>query len=281
MNGFFYGTPQLHRASWTTCSGPKMMERCNSQVAPRRHHNRPIIANRTRRSYDLNNGTPKPHEPSQFTIVLMGAPKVGKTTMVNQFLWELFVREYRPTVEEFNWVEYEGDNGELLLQLIDSSGSRDFLAMRYLYIRTGDAFMIVYSMDDPASYAEALTLMEEIRDKNERNVPILLVGNKMDTVKSVNDIPPEHDDLEVFARKRRIETLRISAKNLDQVKQSFWILIDELRLARLAGGEFKLRKRRQSMPSRRTANDLGIDAETLERLVRTHEKNNRNNCCIQ
>lgn len=48
-------------------------------------------------------------------------------------------------------------------------------------------------------------------------VPILLVGNKMDTVKSVNDIPPEHDDLEVFARKRRIETLRISAKNLDQV----------------------------------------------------------------
>lgn len=59
------------------------------------------------------------------------------------------------------------------------------------------------------------------------------------------------------------------------------MLIDELRLARLAGGEFKLRKRRQSMPSRRTANDLGIDAETLERLVRTHEKNNRNNCCIQ
>ncbi|KHJ96446.1 hypothetical protein OESDEN_03594 [Oesophagostomum dentatum] len=29
-----------------------------------------------------------------------------------------------------------------MLQVIDSSGSRDFLAMRHFYIRTGDAFLV-------------------------------------------------------------------------------------------------------------------------------------------
>lgn len=42
----------------------------------------------------------------------------------------------------------------------------------------------------------------------------------------------------------------------------------------------QLHKRRQSMPSRRTANELGFDEETLERLVRKHDSHNRANCTI-
>lgn len=31
---------------------------------------------------------------------------------------------------------------QVSLQIIDSSGSRDFLAMRHFYVRTGDAFLV-------------------------------------------------------------------------------------------------------------------------------------------
>jgi small GTP-binding protein len=47
----------------------------------------------------------------------MGGVRVGKTTLVNQFLWEAFIRDYRPTVEEFNWVEYDSEDGELTVQV--------------------------------------------------------------------------------------------------------------------------------------------------------------------
>uniref|UniRef100_A0A914BUN2 Uncharacterized protein n=1 Tax=Acrobeloides nanus TaxID=290746 RepID=A0A914BUN2_9BILA len=58
------------------------------------------------------------NHPSELTLVVMGAEKVGKSALVSQFLWDDFVTEYRPTVEEFNWIEYEMDDGhELLLQV--------------------------------------------------------------------------------------------------------------------------------------------------------------------
>lgn len=35
--------------------------------------------------------------------------------MVSQFLWHKFVEDYRPTVEEFNWIEYEIEEGRVLM----------------------------------------------------------------------------------------------------------------------------------------------------------------------
>lgn len=69
-----------------------------------------------------------------------------------------------------------------------------------------------------------------------------------------------------------------------QVKQAFNRLIDELAQKRqISGGNLRqtqLQKRRQSMPSRQTANELGIDAETLKRLVRLqHDSNSKHSNC--
>lgn len=64
-----------------------------------------------------------------------------------------------------------------------------------------------------------------------------------------------------------------------QVQHVFWTLLDALRLS-CNGAELQLRKRRQSMPSRRTASDLGIDALALEQLVRRHDRTKRANCAV-
>jgi hypothetical protein len=44
--------------------------------------------------------------------------------------------------------------------------------MRDLYYKTGDAFLVVYALDDPNSYSEAIEIMEQIREKNPKNVSI-------------------------------------------------------------------------------------------------------------
>uniref|UniRef100_A0A915E1Y2 GTP-binding protein Rhes n=1 Tax=Ditylenchus dipsaci TaxID=166011 RepID=A0A915E1Y2_9BILA len=283
-----------------------VVERSQSQVSARASSHL-VDANpgKPRRSCDMPlRANPEDSNPSQLTLILMGAPMVGKSTLVNQFLWEIFLREYRPTVEEFNWIEYgndkqqsfksvpnengkptesssdDADSSGLLLQIIDSSGSRDFLAMRYLYYKIGDAFMVVYSLNDPLSYAEALIMVREIQQRNSKNAPILLVANKSDMEPSEyagKHMPPPSEILP-----QNVECVRICSKNLTEVKKAFYKLIEELaRRRQLTAGKpgFQLHKRRQSMPSRRTANELGIDSETLERLVRKHDSHSRNNNC--
>ncbi|CAK5035722.1 unnamed protein product [Meloidogyne enterolobii] len=281
-----------------------------------------ITENKNASQQQTNNSSP--NNIPQLTIVLMGGPKTGKSALVSQFLWECFLSDYRPTVEEFNWVEYgcveqklSGPN--FMLQLIDSSGSRDFLAMRHLYYRIADAFMVVYAADDPQSYAEALTMLKEIGEQNTKNAPILLLQNKSDLVprSGGGDTPPspallkdeEKDEQLLITSVRR---MRISAKNLEQVKGAFSWLIEELvrrsenifSSTQIDGkqrptiittennnGIIKGRKRngsgpttgflpsnngkialltrrRQSMPSRRTASELGIDEQALKQFMK-------------
>ncbi len=53
--------------------------------------------------------------------------------------------------------------------------------MRDLYMKTGQGFLLVFSIVSRTSLAELATLREEIiRIKDDENVPIVIVGNKAD-----------------------------------------------------------------------------------------------------
>jgi GTPase SAR1 family protein len=72
---------------------------------------------------------------------------VGKTTIVSQFRWGVFIEHYSPTeAEAFHWDEFEvpPDGAIVRLELIDTCGSREFPAMRQLYMRTCRAFLLVF-----------------------------------------------------------------------------------------------------------------------------------------
>lgn len=57
--------------------------------------------------------------------------------------------------------------------------------MRDLYMKTGQGFLLVFSITSPSSLSELATLREEIiRIKDDENVPIVIVGNKADLEES-------------------------------------------------------------------------------------------------
>uniref|UniRef100_A0A915Q0L7 Bestrophin homolog n=1 Tax=Setaria digitata TaxID=48799 RepID=A0A915Q0L7_9BILA len=191
--------------------------------------------------------------------------QVGKSALVGQFLWEEFIKEYRPTIEEFNWIEYKkDDSSEILLQVIDSSGSHDFLAMRHLYARMGDAFIIVFAVDDPISFDEAKSIVEEIRARNTKKAPILLAANKIDLYESEENWATKESRLYAFENKLHFAAL--SATNLFQVTEIFRRVLSEI-------GNFqplKMKKRRQSMPNTRISGYTNIEIKDIERLARKH-----------
>lgn len=55
------------------------------------------------------------------------------------------------------------------------------VAMRDLYMKTGQGFLLVFSITSPSSLSELENLREEIlRIKDEESVPMVIVGNKAD-----------------------------------------------------------------------------------------------------
>ncbi|XP_054707935.1 ras-related protein Rap-1b-like [Uloborus diversus] len=118
-----------------------------------------------------------------YRLVLMGAACVGKTAIVHQFLYDYFPTEYMPTVEELYRGEYDVGNTGLVLDILDTSGTYEFPAMRKLAVDTGDAFILVYAINDDKSFEEVRRLKQMILEHKQSDVPIVVVGNKCDLEK--------------------------------------------------------------------------------------------------
>ena len=73
------------------------------------------------------------------------------------------------------------DDEVALLDVLDTAGQEEYSAMREQYMRTGEGFLLVYSIDSRQSFEEIMTYQQQIlRVKDKDYFPIILVGNKCD-----------------------------------------------------------------------------------------------------
>lgn len=136
--------------------------------------------NRSMRSTDSN--VRKSSYVFEYRITFLGAEKVGKSAIINQFIEKEFIQHHTPTAEDHltHVVEHRGNMCVCLL--VDTAGSDDFPAMRKLSVTKGNAFIVVYSIDDRKSFERAKKFVEEIKEnkQNSSEVKIVVVGNKVD-----------------------------------------------------------------------------------------------------
>lgn len=120
-------------------------------------------------------------------IVVMGAAKVGKSAIINQFLYSTFTPKYKRTVEEMHHGDFNVSGNHLTLDILDTSGSYEFPAMRDLSIKSADAFVLVYDVNDSNTFLEVKTLRAQILS-TKGAVPIVVVGNKIDLVETEQEV---------------------------------------------------------------------------------------------
>lgn len=126
-----------------------------------------------------------------YKIVVLGAGGVGKSALTVQFVQGIYIESYDPTIEDSYRKVTEIDKRPCTLEILDTAGVEQFTAMRELYIKNGQGFILVYSVTNPNSLQELLSLREQIiRIKENANVPIVLVANKSD-LSSEREVTPE------------------------------------------------------------------------------------------
>ena len=68
-----------------------------------------------------------------------------------------------------------------MLEILDTAGTEQFTAMRDLYMKNGQGFVLVYSIIAQSTFNDLPDLKEQIlRVKDCDSVPMVLVGNKCD-----------------------------------------------------------------------------------------------------
>lgn len=106
---------------------------------------------------------------------------MGKSCLTAQFVHNQWIESYDPTIEDSYRTQVTVDDRQVVLEILDTAGTEQFVAMRDLYMKTGQGFLLVFSITSQSSLTELTMLREEIiRIKDDENVPIVIVGNKAD-----------------------------------------------------------------------------------------------------
>lgn len=117
----------------------------------------------------------------EYHIVVLGAGGVGKSCLTAQFVQNVWIDSYDPTIEDSYRKQIEVDGRQCILEILDTAGTEQFTAMRELYMKSGQGFLLVFSITSLASLNELYELREQIvRIKEDERVPLVIVGNKSD-----------------------------------------------------------------------------------------------------
>ena len=91
------------------------------------------------------------------------------------------VEKYDPTIEDSYRKQVEVDGVQCMLEILDTAGTEQFTAMRDLYMKNGQGFVLVYSIVALGTFNDLVDMREQIlRVKDTDDVPMVLVGNKCD-----------------------------------------------------------------------------------------------------
>ena len=119
---------------------------------------------------------------SNYRIMILGTKRSGKTSIIQQFLYDKFSTNYKETIDDMYRGEFEIHGHTIGFDIQDVSGGYvyEYPGMRNVSFASADAFIIVYSLDSYDSWQEVATLRDMIHSEKSVKVPIVVVGNKSD-----------------------------------------------------------------------------------------------------
>ncbi|XP_046386363.1 uncharacterized protein LOC124156088 isoform X2 [Ischnura elegans] len=135
---------------------------------------------------------PSPAETTDLVkVILLGAPAVGKTSIVQQFVWNEFCDTYYPTDRRHTYYPSVVINGRLYdLKISDLppvpyfpvDSLLEWTDYRAYGLRSATAYVLVFDLSNAAdTFRHIKCLREQMAGSRDmRNVPVVVVGNKHD-----------------------------------------------------------------------------------------------------
>ncbi|KAB2094210.1 hypothetical protein ERO13_A02G129000v2 [Gossypium hirsutum] len=170
-------------------------------------------------------------DPSQkvdyvFKVVLIGDSGVGKSQILARFARNDFSLDSKSTIGvEFQTRTLLIEHKSVKAQIWDTAGQERYRAVTSAYYRGAAGAMLVYDVTKRQTFNHIARWLEELRGHADKNIVIMLVGNKSDLEKQ-REVSTE--DATEFAQKEGLFFLETSALAAKNVETAFLTVLTEI-----------------------------------------------------
>ncbi|KAL9652651.1 hypothetical protein ABK040_003954 [Willaertia magna] len=176
-----------------------------------------------------------------FRIAVVGTGAVGKSAITIQFTHNVFDSEevYDPTIEDAYYAKRQIDGKPVELEIVDTAGQDDYIALRDTYMKNCFGFLLVFDITQELTLQELTKFVEQIKRIKEAqeeplDFPCVIVGNKCDlnyklTEKEIYNFIKNNLELS-----NAVPLFLTSAKNRVNIDETFEALVKEMRKKRRA-----------------------------------------------
>ncbi|KAH3765705.1 rab11A, RAB family GTPase [Pelomyxa schiedti] len=159
-------------------------------------------------------------------IVLIGDSGVGKSNLLARFARNEFQLETKSTIGvEFATKNVPCEGKVVKAQIWDTAGQERYRVITAAYYRGAVGAVLVYDITKADSFRNIGSWLTELREKAEKNIVVMLVGNKADLHRS-REVPTE--EAKAFAEKNSLSFIETSALEATNVELAFQTVIGEI-----------------------------------------------------
>ncbi|CAL9148010.1 ras-related protein RGP1 [Musa acuminata AAA Group] len=161
-----------------------------------------------------------------FKVVLIGDSAVGKSQLLARFSRNEFSIDSKATIGvEFQTRTITIDHKTIKAQIWDTAGQERYRAVTSAYYRGAVGAMLVYDITKRQSFDHMTRWLEELRGHTDRNIVIMLIGNKSD-LGTLRAVPI--DDAKEFAQRENLFFMETSALEATNVENAFLTVLTDI-----------------------------------------------------
>ncbi|CAN6305358.1 unnamed protein product, partial [Urochloa humidicola] len=161
-----------------------------------------------------------------FKVVLIGDSAVGKSQILARFARNEFSLDSKATIGvEFQTRTLVIEHKSVKAQIWDTAGQERYRAVTSAYYRGALGALLVYDITKRQSFDHIPRWLEELRGHADKNIVIMLVGNKSDLEE---ERAVSTEDAKEFAEKENLFFLETSALQATNVENAFQTVLTEI-----------------------------------------------------
>jgi len=157
-------------------------------------------------------------------VCVLGDPGVGKTSVINRYVKNVFSPEYLSTIgANISTKELELEQGKLIFSIWDIAGQQTSRSLGTSHYKGSEGVIYVYDLTSQESY-DGLINWEYQLKKSVEDAPHVILGNKLDLVDK-DEIPENRLPV---GSKFKTNFFMVSAKTSDGIQEAFAYLGEQI-----------------------------------------------------
>ena len=177
-------------------------------------------------------------EDLKLKLVLLGDSGVGKTNLISRYIHNAFQQDTKATIGvEFFCKTFKVNNNKVIkIEIWDTAGQERYKSITSVYYKGAKGAFIVYDITSKKSFDNIDKWINEIKEKNNNDVKLIIIGNKVDLD---NERQISFEEAKNKFKDRDVPLIETSALNDTNVNEAFISMVKILYLEHVKEGNNK------------------------------------------